>query len=227
VNRRVYVVRRKNPDDVGVIPDPQWQYWAAFDTREAAEQHARDLDLGEWLVNGPPWGANPFENGLEAVTTMPEGAFRDWLMDAGIEPPAPVTGKMPPVRLQAETRFSWINWWRDEVGPPAWTLSRDQKARLREGLDRVPLWSYEVVDVDSAEAPAADPAVVYAVVLKSWEYDDSWYHGDNEALAVYRTRARAQAECDRLNAGVPEHYDTVECEHVVVELQVDPDRDGG
>jgi hypothetical protein len=190
MTRRIYVVRRKNPDDVGAIPDPKWQYRAAFDTREAAEQHARDLDLGEWLLNGPPSGINPFEYGLVAVTSMSEGDFRNWHKAAGIEPPAPVTGKMPPVRHQTETRFSWINWWRYEVGPPAWALSREQKVRLREGLDRVPLWAYEVVDVDFAETPAADPAAVYAVVHKSWAYDDTWYSGDNEAVAVYRTRAR-------------------------------------
>lgn len=85
----MYVVRRRTRDEVGFDEIPEPQHEAAFDTRDQAERYARELYRGAWLVNGPPWWRNPFAEGLAAVTTMPEGVFRDWLMDEGIEPPAP------------------------------------------------------------------------------------------------------------------------------------------
>ena len=224
----VYVVRRRTRDEVCFddIPEPQWQYWAARETREEAEALARELDLGEWLVNGPPSWVNPFSNGLDAVTTMPEGVFRDWLMDEGIEPPAPLSATNLPAALsEAEkNRFLWMGWW-ESVRPPEGKLTRVQMNRIREGLNRVALWSYEVVEVETAEALAVKQlTTVYAIVLQSWEYDDSWYCGGNVALGVYRNKGRAQAECDRLNKEEP-----TECSnggpnvHVVVELQVAAD----
>ena len=68
--------------------------------------------------------------------------------------------------------------------------------------------------------------MAFAVVHVHWEYDDCWYHGANDALAVYPTRSEAEAELTlrrhRLDAdgefgnGGPNRL-------VLVELQLSPE----
>lgn len=117
-----------------------------------------------------------------------------------------------------------MNWW-ESVRPPHGNFTRVQLNRLREGLNRVALWAFEVVEVETAEPPSPKlPETVDAVVLQCWEYD-SWYNGDNHAQCVYRTRCRAQTECDRLNGDGPHECANRGPYIHVVELPFDPDTD--
>jgi len=211
---RSYVVRKKCHREVCFddLPVPQEQYWAAFPDRAAAEAHALVLDRAEILVNGTD--ANPFNRGVEGATTLPVLVFRDWLMEAGIDPPA----------WGNDTRSAWQSWWSRVVVPRS-VLTRDQFARLLEALNLLSLRFYEVEEVESVEAQTT-AETVYAVVHSAWRYNDSTFDGRNKGLKVYRDRGRALAECDRLNCSrepKPERSDDLE-DYAVVELLYDPDR---
>lgn len=78
-------------------PVPAEQYWAVFPDRAAAEEYARQLHEEFVRTREPfshPPGRYPFGR-LEDLTTLPEFAFRDWLTEAGIEPPAIVPATDP------------------------------------------------------------------------------------------------------------------------------------
>lgn len=149
---------------------------------------------------------NPFRCGTTwgERSHMPEAVFRDFIKDAGIEPPTivepPTTdedGKpLPRQQLKrpytwpAATYRGWETWW-DAVAP---TLSAERVARVWEGLDRVRFFSVE-------ERPVR--TVAFVVVEISWNYNDEWYDPPPEgggAHTAYRTRERAEAECERMNA---------------------------
>lgn len=226
----MYVVRRIAPDDCcrDDIPDPHAQYAAAFADRPGAEAHARLLHR-EFIRgdNGAEASRyNRFASTLASATTLPEPIFRDWLMDAGVEPPDPVEpGDPTPFRApwmseadwQAEQRRwaewwtgltpesratrreahaaaraanSWREWWRQVVA--AGRLTPEQTEHFWEGLNLVRF--FEVVEVP---AEGATPPVGFALIDAYWAYDDSSYSGANDALAVYRTRAAAEAELAR------------------------------
>jgi hypothetical protein len=173
--------------------------FADFDTAEAdrasREQAARSI-------------VNPFRCGVlwSDRTAMPEPVFRDFIADAGVTPPTivpfpsvdekgkPVTRRdfrwRKPPEPPAGTFFDWDAWW-DAVAP---SLSDEQRARVWEGIGRVRFFRVE-------ERPVR--AVAYAVVKILWNYNDMWYYpGDEggETTIAYRTRERAEAECERLNA---------------------------
>jgi hypothetical protein len=67
---------------------------------------------------------NPFRygRGLDDWTSWPEGVFRDWLLDAGLDPPAARAGAS-----------AWVAWW--DAGQAA--LSELQRERVWEALDGV------------------------------------------------------------------------------------------
>jgi hypothetical protein len=79
---------------------------------------------------------NPFLHGdLEDLTSMPPGVFRDWLLEAGIDPPEPT-----PID---DAMTVWCNWWRES------DLIDEQRDRVWEALDR--LQYFMVLRVEAPE----------------------------------------------------------------------------
>src|SRR5207248_323709 len=104
-----------------------------------------------------------------------------------VDPPAPdkKTGKR-----------DWAKWW--EKKSPKWTA--DQRAAAWEALDKVRFFRV-------SERPRRP--VAYAVVKVIWGYNDEWYYPGaegGEVQTLYRSRARAEAEADRLNAEERENW---------------------
>lgn len=172
-----YVVRQYNWLAAGkgvYVRAPGERRIAWFDDPDAA---AADRFAREQRVRDKH---NPFSFGpvLHYLTTFPLGVFRDWLMDDGIEPPE---------GLGTEADL-WRLWW-DEATPQ---LSRGQRERVWEGLNRVRF--YDVISRKDSE-------IAFAVVRIVWDYDDCYYHAGHEGgepLIVYRSKARAEAERERL-----------------------------
>lgn len=118
---------------------------------------------------------NPFHCGpaFHYLTTFPEYAFRDWLLDADITSPAGTELKV------------WADWWYAGL-PDA------HKAKVWEGLNRVRF--HDVISRQPSE-------VAYAVVQVLWDYQDDFYSPGEEGgrvTTVYRTRRRAEEEAARL-----------------------------
>jgi len=112
------------------IEDDQEQGWVpvkAFTDRAKAEEYCRMVEGRERAVK------NPFEWGTELKdwTTFDAPRFRDWLLDAGIEPPKKKNSKAA----------DWQAWW--EKGAPK--LTDLQRAKVWEALNKVRY--YEVVEL--------------------------------------------------------------------------------
>lgn len=125
---------------------------------------------------------NPFRFGtaFHHLTTFPEPILRDWLSD----------GDVYPLPESGADLAGWREWWdaaRDRLG-------FHQRDRVWDGLNRVRF--YDVI----ARRPSQTGFAVMRVV---WDYDDSFYHAGHEGgapVVVFRTRARAEAERQRLEA---------------------------
>jgi hypothetical protein len=185
--------------------DARVSAFADFATAET-DRAAREAAARE-VVNpfrcGGTWGER---------SHMPEPVFRDFIADAGIEPPTlvpvptthpdgrPVT---PPERRKLEreapppgTFRDWTAWW-DAVAP---ALSAEQRGRVWEGLDRVRFFRVE-------ERPVRQ--IGFVVLQIEWNYNDEWYFPPSEgggAYHAYRTRERAEVECAKLNAEAREQW---------------------
>lgn len=172
-------------------PDANSQYIGTFTTREVAEEHIRQLDR-EAKRSLDPTTLNPFAGTpFTELTTFPSYAFRDWLRDADIEPP-PVL----PRKFAHREQQTWVDWWGNSAG--GWTPS--QRERVWEGLNLQSVVGVEVVEVNAVEHGVhSEDLVVFAVVHRHWEYDDSHYRGANDAMTVFRTRERAEGEARRLS----------------------------
>ncbi len=144
---------------------------STHDTAEEADAARRAIEAeGRAGVN--PFGCigeAPFEQ-----TSLPEFALRDWLADAGIDP--------PPEGFDAA---GWRAWWADRS--PDWTA--DQRERAWRALDRV-----RFAEVEARPAGG----VVYAVVSSAQWYNDEWVTTHEMVTTAYRSRERAEAECARL-----------------------------
>ncbi len=132
---------------------------------------------------------NPFRCGTTWADrcSLPEPVFSDFLRDGGIEPPAPRKARS---KSKPAAPPDWAAWWDRN----ARKLSAAQRERVWQGLDR--LRFYEV-----SERPIRP--VAYAVVAVQWNYNDEWYYPGSEGghtQAAYRSRERADQECERLNA---------------------------
>ncbi|MBY0460726.1 MAG: hypothetical protein K2V38_25690 [Gemmataceae bacterium] len=180
-----FVVRRLNWRHAGAffVRLPGEVRLGSFDTFDAAEadRAARESEVRARV--------NPFCCGTawHALSAMPEPVFRDWVRDAGLEPPA------------GDSLAEWVAWWKD--GHAAW--SEEQVWRVWQGLDRVRF--FEVF-----ERPAG--AVAFAVVRVMWEYNDAWYEPGAEGgrtVKAYRSRERAEKERQRLEAEAREEWDDV------------------
>lgn len=181
--------------------------FADFDTAET-DRAAREIAARKLV--------NPFRCGSTWAerSRLPEPVFRDFIADAGVEPPnivpVPETddeGK--PLSRQERIRRKnesppagsfrdWASWWEATVA----TLSAEHVARVWEGLDRVRFFSVEERPVRS---------VAFVVVEVQWKYNDEWNYPPAEGGAphtAYRSRERAEAECERLNAEAREEWRT-------------------
>lgn len=146
----------------------------SFDAREAADAECarREAEFRE--------AVNPFACGtaVHYWTHLDEPRLRDWLMDHGIDPPEPKKGKT-----------EWAAWWKKNHK----ALGADKQAAVWEVLDKVRFFAVR-------EEPATP--VGYAVVQINWEYNDEFYDAnaeEGEVIRVFRSRERAQSECDDSN----------------------------
>jgi hypothetical protein len=178
-NGKRFVVKRLNwaeQYDGRRVRQPGGLAMASFATLDEAEAERarREAEAREHI--------NPFACG-EAVqywTHLDEPRLRDWLMDHGVEPPAP--GK--------KGGTNWAAWWKKNQKK----LSADQRAAVWEALDKVRFFAV-------GEEPARP--VGFAVVELNWEYNDEFYYTDAEGgrlVTVYRSRQRAEEECARQNS---------------------------
>ena len=227
-----YVVRRIVPKDANRddIPNPRLQYAAAFLTQTAAEEHARHLDRVHKQTVAPV-EVNPFhDHRLEAVTTLPEFALLDWLMEAGVPLPDQTEfAKLSPWEQKKNggeaRRLMWVAWWETTMatGP----LEPERRAKVWEAFNLYRF--HEVVDVPTAgpDRKAPPTGKLFAVVHQHWEYDDCFYCGANDAVEVYRTRESAEHaarlryaesadEREDWNGG-PNEYRVIELPHESVE----------
>lgn len=131
---------------------------------------------------------NPFAGALGCPAEqshLPEPLLHDWLLDHGVEPPAPAAG-----------RRDWAGWWAESA--PGWTDA--QRAAAWEALDKVRFFRV-------TERPRRP--VGYAVVRVIWGYNDEWFYPGGEGgetQTVYRTLARAEAECREQNEVAREQW---------------------
>lgn len=135
---------------------------AGFESFDAAEADRANREAAVRLK------MNPFECGpLSAVSTLPDPILRDFLMDAGVEPPA--------------AGVSWADWWA--ANRPA--LPHEHQARVWQAADVVRF--FEVT-----EEP--DGPQVHVVVDVTWEeragvHVAEWDGG--ELIGACRTLRRA------------------------------------
>ncbi|HEY1192231.1 MAG TPA: hypothetical protein VGE74_31695, partial [Gemmata sp.] len=118
---------------------------ASFDTFDAADAaRAAHENACRKSVNPFTCGA-----GVHFWTHLDEPRLRDWLMDHGIDPPAPKKGGTT----------DWAGWWAKQHKK----LSDEKRFAVWEVLDKVRFYAV-------AEEPVR--AVGYAVVAVNWEYND-------------------------------------------------------
>jgi hypothetical protein len=154
------------------------------------------------------------------ATSLPDYAFRDWLLDRDIPVP------------EGNTNTDWRLWWQKVKGEDR-PLTRAQFLHLLDALNKLPLYQYEVVAVPRDD-PAPLPAVGYAVIDRWWTFDDSTFCGNNNPVTVHRTREAAEAERTRRVAADAEQnrsqdpdwqhrYNDGINEYVIVELPLAPE----
>jgi hypothetical protein len=170
---------------------------ASFDsaTDADADARAREADARRKV--------SPFRCGAAWAerSHLPEAVFCDFLRDVGIDPPVSGEGT------------DWVAWW----DATAATLTDAHRDRVWEGLDKVRFYR--------VEERLARP-VAFAVVRVLWNYNDQWYYpGDEggEVTAAYRSRERAETECERRNTRARKEWrrqlelpepGTIEAQHV-------------
>jgi hypothetical protein len=169
---------------------------AAFDTFDAAEMYRRELEAAARD------GENPFRFGGASVffqSSLDGPRLHDWLMDAGIEPPA------------SELRHSdWRDWWNAF----AHTWSADQLAHAWAAFDKVRF--FDVAEDVPGAALHLIQEVRY-VDRESWFPVDTFTgtisardgyprtpvgEADDEGgvpVRVYRSARRVKAACEQLN----------------------------
>jgi hypothetical protein len=180
-----YLVRRLRWS----VPDhgSKWHHRIPGETPVAsfADRHEAQADL-ERREREARQGDNPFAYGGAALcyqSSFDPPRFRDWLLDAGLDPPEPDQGG----------GTDWLAWW-DETAP---RMTDVQRARVWEGLDRVRFF-------DLVEQPRRTGFVVVEV---NFEYNDEYNAADTEGGAVTKVflrRELAEAHLRRLGGIVGE-----------------------
>jgi hypothetical protein len=183
------MARKTPPSVLYVLQRLNWQHWGngfarlpgatrlrSYQSRAVAERtrQKRERDARN--------AVNPFTCGGRALhyqTSLDADRLHDWLLDAGIEPPA----------RAADGSRDWAAWWDKNY----LSLSEAQKEKVWEALDRVKF--FEVV-----ERPARP--LGYAVVRINWHYNDNFYVAEEEGgstFYVYRDRKKAEYDCKESN----------------------------
>jgi hypothetical protein len=143
---------------------------ACFDDADAAEADCRRREAEARAA------ANPFAYGGPALhyqTSFDEGRLRDWLLDAGLEPPG-------------KGGAAWRAWW-DRHSP---SMTELQRARVWQALDKIRF--FRVVE--------GSARVVFVVVEVHWAYNDQEFYRGADAVApvqAYTSRDKAEAVCRR------------------------------
>jgi hypothetical protein len=132
---------------------------------------------------------NPFRCGqhLGDLTLLPEYAFRDWLLEAGIDLPS---------QNLANTE-NWANWWNNQKNH----LTAEQRERVWAGLGKIRFFSVEVCGWQDK---------AYCVIRVLWEYNDQNYEPGDEGgtpLKLFRRYADAKAQCELLEAEARAEFD--------------------
>jgi hypothetical protein len=168
-----YVVRRlnwKSPTAGRYVRLPGWTEVAVCDAAETADAERRRREQEVRAAVNPFACAGSFFE----LTSLPGPVLADWLMDGGLEPPAP-----------AAPFAEWRAWW--DVAAPAMTAA--ERAHAWAGFDKLRFY-------DAAERPGA---VVHVVLGVHWERDperDVWtspFEGGHP-LRAFRSVAAAEAE---------------------------------
>lgn len=142
--------------------------WFDTEAEARAECARREADVRS-RVN--PFGCGP---AFHHLSTFPEYAFRDWLLDADITPPA------------GTDLSAWADWWQG-------MFPESHRRQVWEGLNLVRF--HDVI----ARRPSQ---TAYAVVQILWDYQDDFYSPGDEGgriTTAFRIRERAEEECGRLN----------------------------
>jgi hypothetical protein len=171
----VYVVQQLHGEDLrqclsGPMPV------ATFAERDAAEADCAERERQARAR------VNPFRRGgasLADLTSLEPAVWHDWLLDAGVAPPAPGPDGVT----------DWGQWWDAEQG--RW--DELQRARVWQGLDRMRFF---------AVVEGRPRRRVYVVIEIGWSWHDSnpW-DADAEGgrpLQAFATRERAEARCAEL-----------------------------
>jgi hypothetical protein len=155
---------------------------ASFATFEEADaERAKREALARAKVNPFACGA-----GVHHWTHLDEPRLRDWLMDHGIEPPA----------SPADGTGEWAKWWKKHRKQ----LGAEKRAAVWEILDKVRFYGVK-------EQPVRP--VGYAVLGVNWEYNDEYYDANPQSgklVKVFRSRERAEAECEKQNEAAREQW---------------------
>ena len=115
----------------GEYLDEQGMPVRSFTSRAEAEACCEDFEREKRVE------VNPFDYGatLEELTYLDADRFHDWILDAGLEPPA-----------QPEPKCAdWIRWWNEQC--PA--MTELQRAKMWQALAKVRF--YRVVELRAAE----------------------------------------------------------------------------
>ena len=141
---------------------------ACFDDFAAAEADCRRREAEAQA------GVNPFAFGGPALhyqTSLDDGRLRDWVMDAGLDPPKPGPD-------------CWRVWW-DRHSP---AMSDLQKAKVWEALDKIRF--FRVVE--------GSARVAFMAVRVHWAYNDEFFYRSADAVEPVRafsTRDKAEEYC--------------------------------
>ena len=160
------------------MSDAVYRYARYAVAQQACDEH----DAKSWA--DPAF--NPFLHGGESLffqTTLPPGPFCDYLEDSGLD---------PSVAGEGASNADWVAWY--ELHRASFTVA--QLAAVREAMNLIRF--AEVVEVPDAVTKG------YVVQELNWTWQDEPAHyADPEGgkfVAVYRSRARADARCAELNA---------------------------
>lgn len=109
----------------------------AFRDPAKATEHCQALERKHRAKANPFDYGNPYR-GLDEVSSLDADRFHDWLLDAGIDPPAQA-------RAKSFTLEGWSKWWAKSKK----SLSEYQQAKVWEALDKVRF--YSVIELDQPE----------------------------------------------------------------------------
>jgi len=126
---------------------------------------------------------NPFEYGGPSLfyqTSLDGPRLHDWMMDAGIEPPAKLKG-----------HATWVEWWLLESRK--WTA--EQRAHAWTAMDKLRFFTV-------SETRPTRKAYVIQELNWRWEDEPTLYadYEGGKIVRAFRSKAAAEAECERLNA---------------------------